>query len=165
LTTKYFEKDSIYTKELMSKGEALTHHKDRNILTLLKIEKVIEIDSVGLKTTDSLRDIIELFRKYDKNLFPVLGKENELLGMVMLNDIRDKMFNHELLDTTFVIDYYMQAPAIIEYSDSFDKIMKIFDETQAWHLPVLKDGKFVGIIPKSKLYSEYRKLMVQLSDE
>jgi chloride channel protein, CIC family len=165
LTTKYFEKDSIYTKELRSKGEALTHNRDHNILTLLKIDNVLETDIISLRTSDSLRQIVELFRKYDKNLFPVLGKENELLGLVMLNDIRDKMFIQDMLDTTFVIDYYMQAPAIIDYYDSFEKIMKIFDETQAWHLPVLKDGKFVGIISKSKLYSEYRKLMVQLSDE
>jgi CIC family chloride channel protein len=165
LTLKYFEKNSIYTKELISKGEALTHHKDRNILTLLKIEKVIETDLIGLKTSDSLRNIVELFRKHDRNLFPVLGPENELLGMVMLNDIRDKMFNQELLDTTFVIDYYMQAPAVIDYHDSFERIMKVFDETQAWNLPVIMDGKFVGIISKSKLYGEYRKLMSQLSDD
>ena len=165
LTTKYFEKDSIYTKELMSKGEALTHHKDRNILTLLKIENVIETDCIGLKTSDSLRHIVELFRKYDRNLFPVLGNENELLGIVMLNDIRNKMFDQELLDTTFVIDYYTQPTAVINYNDSFERIMKVFDDTQAWNLFVLKDRKFIGIISKSKLYSEYRKLMVQLSDE
>ncbi len=165
LTTKYFEKDSIYTKELRSKGETLTHHKDRNILTLLKIEKVIETDFISLTTSDSLRHIVDLFRKYDRDLFPVLGKENELLGMLMLNDIRDKMFNQELFDTTFVSDYYLQSPAVIDHKDSFELIMKVFDVTQAWNLPVLKDGKFVGIISKSKLYSEYRKLMVQLSDD
>jgi len=165
LTTKYFEKNSIYTKELISKGETLTHHRDRNILTLLKIKSVIETDCITLKTSNSLRDIVELFKKYDRNLFPVLGKENELLGLVMLNDIRQKMFDPELLDTTFVVDYYMQAPAEINYYDSFERIMKLFDETQSWNLPVLKDGKFAGIISKSKLYSEYRKLMVQLSDE
>ncbi len=165
LTVRYFEKHSIYTKELMDKGEALTHHKDHNILRLLKIENVIETDCIGLKPTDSLRHIVELFRKYDRNLFPVLGNENELLGMVMLNDIRDKMFNQELLDTSFVVDYYMQALAVIDYNDSFEQIMKLFDETQAWNIAVLKDGKFEGIISKSKLYSEYRKLMVQLSDD
>jgi chloride channel protein, CIC family len=165
LTTKYFEKDSIYTKELKAKGETLTHHKDRNILTLLKIDNVLETDCVSLKTSDSLRQIVELFRKYDRNLFPVLGKENELLGLIMLNDIRDKMFEPDLLDTTFVIDYYMQAPAVIDYFDSFQHIMKVFDETQAWNLPVIKEGMFVGLISKSKLFSEYRKLMVQLSDE
>jgi len=165
LTAKYFEKDSIYTKELRSKGEALTHHKDRNILTLLKIDRVIEKDCISLQTSDSLRQIVELFRKYDRNLFPVLGKENELLGMVMLNDIRDKMFVSELLDTTFVIDYYMQPPMVIDYYDSFERIMKVFDDTQAWNLPVIKEGKFAGIISRSKLYSEYRKLMVQLSDD
>lgn len=165
LTSKYFEKDSIYTKELISKGEALTHHKDRNILTLLKIEKVLETDCPSLRTTDSLRNIVELFRKYERNLFPVLGRNDELLGMVMLNDIRDKMFDQELLDTTFVIDYYIQSPAVIDYNDTFEKIMYVFDETQAWNLPVIKDGRFEGVISKSKLYSEYRKLMVQLSDE
>lgn len=165
LVVKYFEKDSIYMKELVSRGETLTHHKDRNILTLLKIEKVVETDWVCLKTSDSLRDIVEVFRKYDRNLFPVIGKQGELLGIVMLNDIRDKMFNQELLDTTFVIDYYKQPIAVIDHYDSFEHIMKIFEETNVWNIPVLKDGKFEGIISKSKLFSEYRNLMVQLSHD
>jgi CIC family chloride channel protein len=165
LTVRYFEKDSIYMKELISKGETLTHHKDKNILTLLKIEKVIETDWITLKTSDSLRDIVDLFRKYDRNLFPVVGKNSELLGLVMLNDIRDKMFNQELLDTTFVVDYYLQPPAVLDYDDSFERIMKAFNDTNSWNLPVLKDGKFVGIISKSKLFSEYREMMVQLSHD
>lgn len=165
LTVIYFEKHSIYTKELMKTGEILTHNKDRNILTLLKIEKVIERNFISLKTSDSLRDIVTLFRKYDRNLFPVLGNEGELLGLVMLNDIRDKMFHPELLDTTFVIDYYMQPSTVIEYNDSFEYIMKVFDGTQAWNLPVIKDAKFEGFISKSKLHSEYRKLLVQLSND
>ena len=94
-----------------------------------------------------------------------MGKEDELLGMEMLNDIRNIMFDQESFDTTFVIDYYIQAPAVIDYHDSFERRMKVFDENQAWNLPILKNGKFAGIISKSKLYSEYRKLMVQLSDE
>ena len=165
LTVKYFEKESIYTKELIGKGEALTHHKDRNILTLLKIENVIETDCIDLKLTDNLRHIVGLFRKYDRNLFPVLDDENHLLGLIMLNNIRDKMFHEELLDTTFVKDYYIQAPAVLDYDDSLEKIMSAFDETQAWNLPIIKNKKFVGIISKSKLYSEYRKLMLQLSDD
>jgi CIC family chloride channel protein len=143
----------------------LTHHKDRNILTLLKIDKVIETDCIDLKLTDRLRHIVELFRKYDRNLFPVLDDENHILGLIMLNNIRDKMFHEELLDTTFVKDYYVQAPAVIDYDDSFEQIMSAFDETQAWNLPIIKNNKFVGIISKSKLYSEYRKLMLQLSDD
>jgi CIC family chloride channel protein len=165
LTTKYFEKNSIYTKELIKKGETLTHHKDHNILTLLKIENVIETNCIFLNPKDKLRYIVELFRKYDRNIFPVLSEESELLGLVMLNDIRDKMFNPDLLDTTSVVDYYSDVPAIIDYYDTFERIMKIFDKTQAWNLPVIKEGKFAGLISRSTLYSEYRKLMLQLSNE
>lgn len=165
LTVRYFEKDSIYMKELVSKGETLTHHKDKNILVLLQIEKIIETDWVTLKISNSLRDIVELFKKYDRNLFPVIGKNNELLGLVNLNDIRNKMFNQELLDSTYVVDYYTPPPAVIDYYDSLEHVMKVFDRTNAWNLPVLKDGKFAGVISRSKLYSEYRKMMVLLSHD
>ncbi len=165
LTLRYYEKNSIYSRELARKGEALSHNKDHNILRLLEIDNIIEKDWVSLKTSDSLREIVDVFKKHDRNLFPVLGRNNELLGLVMLNDIRNKMFDSLLLDTTFVIDYYHPARATIDYSDSFENIMKQFDDTKLWNLPVIKDGKFEGILSKSKLYSEYRKLMVQLSDE
>ncbi len=165
LTTRYFEKNSIYTKELIEKGETLTHHKDHNILTLMKIENVIEKDCITLNPSDKLRHIVELFKNYDRNLFPVLSKENELLGLVMLNDIRDKMFDARLLDTTSVVDYYSDVPAIIDYYDSFESILNVFDMTGAWNLPVTRNGQFAGLISKSKLYSEYRKLMLTLSTE
>jgi chloride channel protein, CIC family len=165
LTVKYFEKASIYTKDLISKGELLTHNKDRNILTLLKIENVLERECVTLFPTSSLRDMVNLFRNYDRNLFPVIGNNFELLGLVYLNAIRDKMFEEDLLDSTSAKDYYTQPKAVIDYNDSFDRIMELFDETDAWNLPVIKKGKFEGIISKSKLYSEYRKVLVQISNE
>ena len=164
LTVKYFEKESIYTRELASKGEVLTHNRDKNILTLMTMKQILETDYISVRTSDSLRCMVDLFRKNEKEIFPVIGNKGELLGMVMLNDIREKMFQEELLDTTFVVDYYQQPSAIIQYKESFEEIMQKFNITSAWFLPVIRDGKFIGMISKSKLYSEYRKLMVQLSD-
>ena len=149
----------------MEKGEALTHHKDHNILRLLKIDNVVDTNCIYLNQDDKLRYIVECFSRHDRFVFPVLGKEGELLGMIMLNDIRDKMFNQNLLDTTCAADYCKISKNIINYHDSFEHIMNVFDENQTNYLPVVLDGKFVGLISKSKLYSEYRKLMVKLSDE
>ena len=164
LTTRYFERNSIYTKELVEKGEALTHHKDSNVLRLMKMSDVIEINHLSVKKTDNLRVVVDDFKRNNRTLFPVVGKHGELQGLLQLDDIRQKMFDHENLDVYKVSDFY-HVQAIIDYNDNFEHIMKVFEQTQAWNLPVVRHREFAGIISRTRIYEEYRDLMLQLSDE
>ena len=43
--------------------------------------------------------------------------------------------------------------------------MNKFETSGAWNLPVLDDGKYVGFVSKSKLFSAYRKLLRDFYDE
>jgi CIC family chloride channel protein len=47
-------------------------------------------------------------------------------------------------------------PAVIIADESMENVMKLFDETGAWNLPVIKNGKYVGFVSKSSIFSSYR---------
>jgi CIC family chloride channel protein len=102
LTIMYFEPHSIYTKRLAKKGELITHHKDKAVLTLMRLNKVLETDFTTVHPDQTLGELVKIIAKAKRNLFPVVNQENKLLGIVLLDDIREIMFNNELYNITKV---------------------------------------------------------------
>ena len=100
-----------------------------------------------------------------RNIFPVLNDDDELLGVLLLDDIRHVMFDRDMYDRVTVGELMRQAPAFIDYNEPMQKVMDKFKSTGAWNLPVLNNGLYVGFISKSKLFSAYRRMLVQFSDE
>jgi len=165
LTIMYFEPHSIYTKQLARKGELLTHHKDKAVLTLMRLNKVLETDFLTVKSTDTLGEMVKTISKAKRNLFPVIGSKGQLKGIVLLDDIREIMFNHDRYDDTVVEDFMQVPPGFIEINESMDSVMKKFEETGAWNLPVIENNKYMGFVSKSKIFSVYRRVLIHFSDE
>ncbi|MFT5748807.1 MAG: CIC family chloride channel protein [Ancylomarina sp.] len=165
LTIMYFEPHSIYTKRLAKRGELITHNKDKAVLTLMKLGKVIETDLQKIDPDASLGELVKIISHSHRNIFPVVDKENVLLGIVLLDDIRHIMFNPEMYEETYVRDLMTMPPAILEADSLMDAVMKRFEETGAWNLPVTMDGKYYGFVSKSKIFNVYRRVLVHFSDE
>jgi CIC family chloride channel protein len=151
---------------LAKKGELLTHHKDQSILTLMRTENVIERDFKATTADMELGRFITVISESRRNLFPVLNKDNRLVGIVQLDDVRHYMFRSELYHR-YTVDKFMREPvARISVNDAMDVVMRKFDDTRAWNLPVEdEDGRYLGFVSRSKIFNEYRKIMLDYSDE
>lgn len=165
LTNKYFEPHTIYTKRLARRGELITHHKDKAVLTLMRLNKVVETDFLTVGPLETLAELVKVIAKSKRNIFPVVDENQRLLGIVLLDDIREIMFNHELYYTTKVHQVMTIPPAFIQIDENMDDVMKKFEETGAWNLPVVEKGKYLGFVSKSKIFSVYRKVLIHFSDE
>ncbi len=165
LTIKYFESHSLYTKRLAQKGELITHHKDKAVLTLMRLEKVLETDFKCIYPEMTLGELVKTISTSKRNIFPVINHRNELRGIVLLDDIREIMFNHELYQETRVEELMSIPPAMIEINENMDQVMRKFEETSAWNLPVVEDGKYLGFVSKSKIFSVYRRVLIHYSDD
>ncbi|MCB2195070.1 MAG: chloride channel protein [Bacteroidetes bacterium] len=164
ITIIWFTKHSIYTHRLAERGELLTHHKDEVVLTLMKLDSVIEKDFISVGIDDPLGKLIEAVSKSRRNIFPVLNNEDELVGIVLLDNIREIMFQREKYDDTFVSDVMVSPPEMVDVMDNMDIVMKKFNSSGAWNLPVIKDGKYFGFVSKSKIFNAYRDVLVQVSE-
>ena len=164
-TIKFFEPYSIYTMRLAKRGELLTHHKDKAVLTLLKINNVIETDFLPVYPDMTLKDMVDTIAKSKRNLFPVLNERRELVGVVLLDEIRNIMFRPDLYRRMRVSTFMSVPPAKIEVSESMDAVMKIFDSTGAWNLPVVESGRYVGFVSKSKIFNSYRRVLRHYCDD
>ena len=165
LTIVYFEPHSIYTKRLAQRGELITHHKDRAVLTLMKLNKVLETDFSIVHPDTTLGELVKIISKSKRNIFPVVDVNENLLGIVTLNDIREIMFNSDMYTETMVEELMTIPPAFIQHDDNMDVVMQKFERTGAWNLPVVDDGKYLGFVSKSKIFSVYRRVLVHFSDE
>jgi CIC family chloride channel protein len=165
MTIVYFDPHSIYTHRLAQRGELITHDKDKAILTLLKIGKVLEKDLVTVSPDDTLGDLVKAISKSKRNIFPVINKDNMLIGIVLLDNIRHIIFDTEMYHTTFVRDLMTMPPTYVSPNEQMEVVMKKFEDNNAWNLPVIDNGKYVGFLSKSKLFSVYRKWLVDISDE
>lgn len=166
LTIRIFQPHSIYSMRLAKKGELLTHHKDHSILTLMRTENVIERNFQELSPGMDLGQLTGAISRSSRNLFPVLNAEHKLVGIVWLDDVRKLMFRIELYHRYNVEGLMSPPPARIVSTDSMDVVMHKFDETKAWNLPVEdEEGVYLGFVSRSKIFGEYRKLLVDFSDE
>jgi len=167
LTIIIFEKHSLYAMRLAQKGELLTHNKDKAVLTLMKMENVIETDLQILHPEMSLGELVKIISKSKRNIFPVVNETNgALLGIVLLDEVRNIMFRPELYNRFDVKKLMISPPATISQDLPMEKVMQIFEDTGAWNLPVVDSQKrYLGYVSKSKIFSSYRHVLVHFSDE
>jgi len=165
LITKKYIPHNIYASELAKKGDLMTHDKDKNVLMMLDLDKVIETDFVLLYPEMSLGDVVNnAVVKSPRNHFPVINEEHDFLGILTINDIRSIMFDKSLYEKVKVESLMHSASDIIYYEkDSAEEILNKFKRCGAWNLVVLKDGKYFGFISKSRLLTAYRRKLIHVT--
>ena len=96
----------------------------------------------------------------------MVDAEGKLLGIVLLDNIRNIMFRQELYHRFTVEKLMTSPPGRLLLSDNMEQVMKKFDETNAWNLPVVtEDGKYIGFVSKSKVFNSYRGMLLNLTAE
>lgn len=165
LITKTYMEHTIYTRELAERGDLLTHDRDQNVLTTMRLENVIERNFIRLNPKMTFGEMLhEGVSKSTRNLFPVTDSDNQFLGVILLDDIRELLFDQKLYDTTFVHDYLHNPPEVIIFEeDTMQTVMEKFQHSGAWNLPVIKNGKYDGFVSKSKLLTAYRQELINFN--
>ena len=166
LTIIAFEPHSIYSMRLAKKGQLLTHHKDRAILTLMSMDSVIEKYDEYLYPDMDLRQLVSYISNSRRDVFPVVDRQHKLVGIVYLDNVRPIMFRQELYHRFKISELMSEPVARLNINDSMDVVVMTFDKTGMWTLPVVDtEGIFMGFIRKSRVMTNYRKTMADLSDD
>lgn len=165
ITIRIFTPYSIYTMRLAKAGDLVTHQKDKAVLTLLKVDNLIETDFKEVHPEMNLKEMVDVISVSNRNLFPVTDKEGYLKGVVLLDEIRNIMFRADLYKKMHVSRFMSAVPEVIEISYPMDKVMEIFDSTNAWNLPVVDNGKYVGFVSKSKIFNSYRRVLRHFTED
>jgi CIC family chloride channel protein len=164
-TTKLFVKNSVYTYQLARRGELLTHHKDKTILTMLKVDKLIEKDFTVISPDATLRDLVKVISESKRNIYPVADGEKNFRGFIRLDDVRHIIFKPELYDKTKVSTLMTMPATVVEVQDNMETVVAKFQDYDKYNLPVLDQGKYVGFISRANVFLSYRTLLKDFSED
>ena len=165
-TTRIFERYSIYTKRIAQTGELLTHDSDQAVLTLLRTEDLVETDFVPVRIDDTLKAMVDAVAVSSRNIFPVLDAKKRFQGYVDLAAIRRDMFRTDLYEVAKVYNYMRSAPEYVHPDEPMDSVMRKFEKTGAWNLPVVDaDRRYLGFVSKSKIFNAYREELRDFSQD
>jgi chloride channel protein, CIC family len=165
MTSSFFEKHSLYTKHLIESGDLIQYDKDRQVLSGILLEKIIEKDLMVIRPEATLAELVDHVRISKRNIFPVVNSEHQLVGVVTLDDIREIMFDQQQYDTTMVKELMHSPPAYISSHENMQSVMRKFERSGAWNLPVIDDGIYVGFLSKSRIFNTYRKQLIRQQHE
>ena len=163
--SKYYIPHSLSNLQLALKGELMTHNKDKAVLMQMQLEKLVEKNFSTIQPEMNLGTLVKVVAESKRNIFPVVNENNIFLGIINLDDIRKVMFDQSLYTKFKVSDLMHQPMGSIKLYDPMDKVMAKFKETGAWNLAVTCQGEYIGFISKSKLFSNYRRKLVEFSEE
>lgn len=164
-TSSYFERYSLYTKSLIERGDLIPHDKDRQVLSLIHLRKIIETDLLMIHPKATVDDLVKLVQVSKRNIFAVVDEKGVMKGIITLDDIRDVMFDEEVRRKIIIKTIMRQPPAQVSTTESMQSVMNKFEKTDAWNLPVIDGGKYVGFVSKSRIFNAYRKKLIRQQKE
>lgn len=166
LTIIIFEPHSIYGMRLARQGKLITHHTDRAVLTLMSLDSVIDKNYTAVSPDMPLASLVHAISKSHNNILPVLDNAGNLLGEIDITKLRHIVFRIELYHHFTVRQLMSQPEATLNVNTKMEDVMRQFDRTDASMLPVLdKDNHLLGYISRTHMYSVYRKIVADLSED
>ncbi|MDX1283526.1 MAG: chloride channel protein [Draconibacterium sp.] len=163
LIVRAFTPNSVYHIQLARRKELLTHDKDANVLQMLEVRKLIETDFEVLPPDATLRDLTVAISKSSRNLFPVVDEEGTLKGMVKLDDVRNMIFDHDIYDIVKIGEIMYMPAYFIDPNDSMEIVANKFESSDRYNLAVIEDGKYIGFISRARVFTKYRKQIIDVS--
>ena len=164
-TVKSFVPYSVYTVQLARRKELMTHDKDKIVLSLMKLERLVEKDFVPVHPDYSLGKLVEVISFSSRNIFPVVDGKGRFLGMVKLDNVRKVMFKPELYDSLHVRDFMFKPKDFVEIVEDMDEVVKKFQVSGRYNLVVLRNGYYVGFVSRAKVFSKYRRMLKHFSED
>ena len=165
-TVRLFEKYSIYTKRIAQSGDLLTHDSDQAVLTLMHLDELIRDKYPRVQIDATLRDVASVVANSDAAVLAVIDADGRFQGMIDLATARKPLLDPSKYDSWRVYNIMEAAPDYIHVGEKMESVMKKFDRTGAWRLPVVdEDRKYLGFISKSRLLMAYRAELKEITSE
>lgn len=162
---KHFEPYSMETKQLALKGEIFTHKKEQNILSTISLQEMLSDSFTTISVTSTLADLIALINESNTTVFAVHNEQKRFAGIIELNDVKKLILGKDVPEQMSIDKLVKQPREVVCYKDTMPKVMKKFDLTNSWNLPVIDaENKFMGFISKSKLFNRYREILAEHKD-
>ena len=157
----YIEPASFYLRDLIEKGQYLRPGTDARVLSDLTVRELVETDYLTVPGDMLLKDFIDAIKYSHRYLFPVEDRAtSRYLGMIYIDRIRPYLFDpqmHAVLMTEQVME--TRVPTV-QPDDELADVLNLMERQGLNSLPVVENGRFMGMLSKSVLLDHYRKELI-----
>ena len=157
--SRYFEPHTIYTKNLVKKGQFSLDDKTSNIFRSIPVAEVVETEFIPLNQKDTLRALVDAFTRSKRNVFPVVDDDQNFVGIIPLENFKEMIFKTDLFDQVILEKLIIKSTVTIDVNDSIDEAMLKFETSNLWNIPVTNRGKYIGFISRGNILSYYRRIL------
>ena len=166
ITISIFEPHGIYGARLAKQGKLITHNTDHAVLTLMNLDSVIERDYLAVEPDMELNQIVHKISRSHSTVLPVLDAGGKLLGEIDIQKIRNVVFRIELYHHFRASQLMTDPKALLTDGMPMRQVMRTFDRTGANWLPVLDaENRLKGYISRQRIYTMYRKMVADMSED
>ena len=163
--SRWLEPKSIYTIQLAKRGDMLSHHKDKSLLSMMTVREQIETNFSTVDINANLGELVKIIADSNRNVFPVIDADKNFYGMIFLDQIRHTMFQPELYETTQVKNLMFKPSKVVNIDDDMETVASKFQHSGKYNLVVLDGDKYVGFVSRANIFSHYRDILKDISEE
>lgn len=157
----YIEPGSFYLRDLIEKGQYMRPGTDARVLADLSVRELVETDYLPVPGNMLLKDFIDVIQHSPKHMFPVEDHiDSRYLGMIFIDRIRPYLFDshmHTVLMTEQVMETNVPQ---VNPDDELADVLSTMENASLSSLPVVGNGRFLGMLSKSVLLDYYRKELI-----
>jgi len=156
-----FSKFSIYTIKLARRGVMISEGQDVDVLRRIPLREVIR-EAPTVPPSHDVTDLVNQFLSGEVRHFHVVDADGILRGEISVDELRPVIQNSETLHGVVVAqDLLPPSFPSVEIGDALDSVLKRLDEGYRDELPVLDQGRFVGVVRTSDVIARYRREIAQ----
>ena len=161
---RMFFSESIYTRSIAEQGVKVSFNKDETILNMMTSSHLIETNFSTIRFDRTFGDLIPLISSSSRNIFPVVDENGIFKGHILFDDIRKIMFDTNLYNLP--IEHFMVIPSyVISPDESMESVVKKFEESHKYNIPVINEGKYIGYISRANVFTAYQATLKEISAE
>ncbi len=157
--SRYFEPYSIYTKNLVAKGQYSVDDKYSNILKHIPVDEVVDTEFIALNQNDTFGILVDAFTRSKRNVFAIVDNDQNFVGIIPLENFKELIFKNELFDELKLQELSIKSVVTIDIKESMDEAIVKFETSDLWNIPVINQGKYIGFISRANILSYYKRIL------
>ncbi|RMH05258.1 MAG: CBS domain-containing protein [Planctomycetota bacterium] len=158
LVMSRLHKESIYTIKLKRRGINIRAGQDVDLLRSIPVREVMRREPAVAAPGDPLLPVLQRLYQGEDDCIYVVDKGGRLTGVIALNHLRSVLEDLREIQELLVADDVAVAewPAA-QAGDTLDRVVRRLEQGYRDELPVLEEGRLVGVVHVSDVLDRYRR--------
>ena len=125
--------------------------KEKDLILVRGNPELVKVSSFiytppRIKKSDEIHKIAKHMIESDSYVLPVFNQKGSFIGIIHIDSLLEEIVANEELKKVKVGEVMTKNPIVLNVNDSIAKAIKMMARNKISHLPIMENGKLVGIV-------------------